>query len=202
LLAIKKELTHTFKERRKLADALLDVKEQLYIFKQGKYISLQRYYELFLSQVEVMDQVGVTLEDQSLVEAIAISSGRQQPNDADRKESREQSLAMRFIRGTNKRHKNYLAHLRNSFLDGSDIYPETALRTPGIQHIITSWTRYRTKRTTEWVFTNVGAEDSGGEHKKKDHIICCDCGDEGHYANRCPKRNNENIGQQNEDKFF
>jgi hypothetical protein len=148
-----------------------------------------------------LDQVGVTLEDQSLVEAIAISSGRQQPNDADRKEAREQTLAMRFIRGTNERYKNYLAHLRNSFLDGSDIYPETVHQAYNILLRREQDTGLSEQQSDGMAFANVGAEDSaGGEHKNKDHIICYDCGDKGHYANQCPKRNNRNIGQHNEDK--
>jgi hypothetical protein len=106
LLTIIKTLTYTFKERRKLSDALCDIKEMFYTFKQGKNTSLQRYYELFLGQVEVIDEVGVTIPDQSLVEVIAAENGRAgAPNDADRAKAREQALAIRFIRGTNDSYK-------------------------------------------------------------------------------------------------
>ena len=44
LLAIIKTLTYTFEERRKHADALCKTKEMFYTFKQGKYVTLQRYY--------------------------------------------------------------------------------------------------------------------------------------------------------------
>ena len=126
LLTIIKTLTYTFKERHKLADALCNIKEMFYSFCQGKNTSLQRYYELFLGQVEVCEEVGVTIVDESLVEAIAESHSRAgAPSDADIKTARAQSLAIQFIHGANDKHKAYLTHLRNSFLDGSDYYPGT-----------------------------------------------------------------------------
>jgi hypothetical protein len=67
LLTIIKTLTYTFEERRKLSDALCDLKEMFYTFKQGKNTSLQRYYELFLGQVEVLEEVGVSIPDESLI---------------------------------------------------------------------------------------------------------------------------------------
>jgi hypothetical protein len=45
LLIIIKTLTYTFEERRKLADALCEIKEMFYSFRQGKHTSLQRYHE-------------------------------------------------------------------------------------------------------------------------------------------------------------
>jgi hypothetical protein len=66
LLTIIKVLTYSFEDRRKQSDALSEIKEQFYSFKQGRNMSLQRYYELFLNQVEVLDEVGVTIADESL----------------------------------------------------------------------------------------------------------------------------------------
>jgi hypothetical protein len=126
LLTIIKTLTYTFEERRKLADALCEIKEMFYSLRQGKHTSLQRYHELFLGQVEVLEEVGVTIPDESLVESIAAANGRAgAPEEADWTAAREQALAIRFIRGANDSHKTYLTHLRNSFLDGSDYYPST-----------------------------------------------------------------------------
>jgi hypothetical protein len=126
LLTIIKTLTYTFEERRKLADALCEIKEMFYSFRQGQHTSLQHYHELFLGQVEVLEEVGVTIPDESLVELIAAANGRAgAPEEVDRTAAREQALAIRFIRGTNATHKAYLTHLQNSFLDGSDYYPST-----------------------------------------------------------------------------
>jgi hypothetical protein len=76
LLTIIKTLTYTFEERRKLADALCEIKEMFYSFKQGKHTSLQCYHELFLGQVEVLEEVSVTIPDESLTESIAAANGR------------------------------------------------------------------------------------------------------------------------------
>ena len=48
LLVLIRSLLHTFEERRKLADGLSDVKMAFYKLRQGKYMKLERYHELFL----------------------------------------------------------------------------------------------------------------------------------------------------------
>jgi hypothetical protein len=54
LLTIIKTLLHTFEEHQKLADALAEVKEKFYSFRQGRHMPLQQYHELFMAQVEVL----------------------------------------------------------------------------------------------------------------------------------------------------
>ena len=125
LLVIIGSLIHTFEENRKLSDTIMDVKEKFYKFYQGRHMTLERYHELFLAQVEVLDEVGITIEDEALVMEVAGENGRVEPNDNDRREARDQELAIHFIRGTNMNHKGYQRHLRNSYLDGSDNYPRT-----------------------------------------------------------------------------
>jgi hypothetical protein len=192
LLTIIKTITYTFEERRKLADALCDIKEMFYTFKQGKNMSLQRYHELFLHQVEVMDEVGITIPDESLVEAVAAASGRPGlPEDADWAAAREQALAIRFIRGTNFSHKKYLTHLRNSYLDGADYYPSTLHEA---YNILQRWENDSASITVE--DGGVAFVTSGRESKNLDHIICFECKKTGHYANQCP--NNGKGQKQNE----
>ena len=121
LLMIIKTLTYTFEEWHKLADALCDIKEMFYSFCQGRHMSLQRYYKLFLGQVEVCDKAGVTIADQSLVESVTLSNSRARaPKDANWEAVHEQALAIHFIHGVNDNHETYLMHLQNSFPDGSD----------------------------------------------------------------------------------
>ena len=50
LLVIIRSLLHTFEECRELADGLSDVKMAFYKLRQGKYMKLERYHELFLAQ--------------------------------------------------------------------------------------------------------------------------------------------------------
>jgi hypothetical protein len=175
LLALIKEITYTLEEQRILSDALCDVKEQFYTFKQGRTMSLQRYHELFLAQAEVLDQVGVTIEDESLVEAIATNNLQQVPNDADRNEAREQALAVQFICGTNDNYKSYVSHLRNSFLEVNDNYPRTLhqayniLQRREMEHPIVE------HQADGMAFTNKGVPNDDNDNssgRNRDHITC------------------------------
>ena len=132
LLVIIRSLIHTFEENRKLSDAIMDVKEKFYKFYQWRHMTLERYHELFLAQVEVLDEDGITIEDDTLAIEVAHHYGRVVPTEGDRIEARSQELAIRFIRGTNSNHKGYLRHLRNSYLDGRDNYPRTVHETYNI----------------------------------------------------------------------
>ena len=66
-----------------------------YSFCQGKHTSLQWYYELFLGQVEVCEEVGVSIADESLVESITKANGRAGlPQEADFQAAHKQALAI------------------------------------------------------------------------------------------------------------
>lgn len=184
LLAIIKTLLHTFEERRKLSDALAEVKSKFYSFKQGRSMSLQRYHELFLAQVEVLDQVGVTIADEALVNRIADANGHFVPDDNDMAAVREQALAILFIRGTNAQNSSYLTHLRNSFLDGHDNYPTTVHAAYNILQRQEADQPPLQLANDGVAFVNMGT-DSG---RNLDHIACFSCGRKGHYANDCPNQ--------------
>ena len=108
LLVIIHSLIHTFEENRKLSNAIMDVKEKFYKFYQGRYMTLEQYHELFLAQEQVLDEVGITIEDDALVLEIGEQNGRVIPDDDDRVKARNQELTIQFIRGTNLQHKGYL----------------------------------------------------------------------------------------------
>ena len=119
LLVIIKTLLHTFEERRKLSDAICDIKEKFYAMKQGRNMSLQKYHDHYNALAQVLGEVGVNIADDALIEAIAVDNGRANaPIRDDREEAKQQALAIRFIRGTNAKHAGYITHLRNSYLDG------------------------------------------------------------------------------------
>ena len=182
LLVIICSLIHTFEENRKLSDAIMDVKEKFYKFYQGRHMTLERYHELFLAQVEVLDEVGITIEDDALVMAVGEQNGREVPNENDRLEARNQELAIRFVRGTNHQHKGYLRHLRNSYLDGADNYPRTVHEA------------YNILRRREEDMPAQGIEGDGvsfaqsGERRDTSNVRCYSCQQMGHYANspECP----------------
>ena len=125
LLVLIRSLLHTFDERRKLADGLSDMKMAFYKLHQGKYMKLECYHELFLAQVDVLNEVGVTIPDTALMQHVAEQQGRGEPAAADHDEANQIALTIQFIKGTNASHKPYLSHLRNSYLDGLDVYPNT-----------------------------------------------------------------------------
>ena len=72
----------------------------------------------------MLDEVGINVEDDTLVTEIAQQNGREVPNDDDHTKAQSQEYVIQFIRGTNI-HKGYLRHLQNSYLDGHDNYPRT-----------------------------------------------------------------------------
>ena len=126
LLILICSLLHTFEERRKLADGLSDVKMAFYKLRQGKYMKLERYHEIFfLAQVEVLEEVGVTVADTTFMQHVAQQHGRDEPVAADHEEAKQIALSIQFIKGTNASHKPYLTNLRNSYLDRLDVYPNT-----------------------------------------------------------------------------
>jgi hypothetical protein len=141
-------------------------------------MSLQRYHELFLPLVQVLDKVGVSIANEALVNDVTVRNGnvgpdgRAIPDDADRASCREMSLAIQFIRSAkNSNYKSYLTHLRNSYLDGNDVY----LMTLHEAYNILQWRETDTSNTR--VSSNDGiAFATGGE------VICFNCGEPGHYA--------------------
>ena len=89
-----------------------------YKLRQGKYMRLERYHELFLAQVDVMNEVGVTIPTPLSYKHVAEQHGRGAPIAADHEEAKLMALTIQFIKGTNASHKPYLSHLRSSYLDG------------------------------------------------------------------------------------
>ena len=94
LLVIIRSLIHTFEENQKLSDAIMDVKENFCKFYQGRHMTLEWYHELFLAQVEELDEVGITIEDDTLVMKVAEQNGRAVPNDDDCSEAQSQELTI------------------------------------------------------------------------------------------------------------
>ena len=88
-------------------------------------MKLERYHVIFLAQVEVLDEVGVTIPDTALIQHVVEQHGRGVPIAANHEKTKQMTLTIQCIKRTNASHKPYLSHLPNSYLDGLDVYPNT-----------------------------------------------------------------------------
>ena len=76
LLVIIKLMVHSFEEQRKMSDALTELKTSFYKLYQGKNMKLEYYHKLFQVQVDILEEVGITIEDESLVNSSAEENGQ------------------------------------------------------------------------------------------------------------------------------
>ena len=194
LLVLIRSLLHTFEERCKLADSLSDVKMAFYKLHQGKYMRLERYHELFLAQVDVLNEVGVTIPDAALVQHVAEQHGRGEPVEADHEEAKQIALTIQFIKGTNASHKPYLSHLRNSYLDGLDVYPNTVQEAYNILQRREELHNVPTVEGDGIAFAQRNGRDMST-------VTCYSCNQTGHYANspECPNFRGDSTGSKEPD---
>ena len=194
LLILIHSLLHTFEECCKLADGLSDMKMAFYKLRQGKYMKLEWYHEIFLAQVEVLDEMGVTIPNTALIQQVAEQHGRGVPRVADREEAKQIALAIQFIKGTNASHKPYLSHLRNSYLDGLDLYPNTVQEAYNILQCHEETHNIPTLEGDGIAFTQQNGRDMS-------KVTCCSCQQTGHYANspECQNYNGDRSGRMQAD---
>ena len=152
-------------------------------------MKLERYHEIFLAQVEVLDKVGVTIPDTALIQQVAEQHGRGIPTAADQAEAKQVALAIQFIKGTNPSHKPYLSHLRNSYLDGLDVYPNTVQEAYNILQRREEPHNVPTVEGDGIAFTQRNGRDMST-------VTCYSCQQTGHYANspECPNYNGGRSG--------
>lgn len=201
LLMIIKALCYTFKERSKVENAMCGLKEQYYTMKQQRYESIQAYHDRFKALVEVLNEVNITYADEGLIETIVTNNQwAGAPNDADRREAKGRSLAIRFIRGANEGNKTYLTDLRNNFLHGHDDYP-TSLHAAytilqrwqaPMQHALAggdgvAFAMTGNENNEETSTNETGA---GGSDRRR----CWRCGEVGHISTNCPNRPRDQEG--------
>ena len=108
-----------------MGDALHDVLRKFCNFYQGNTMTLLCYHELFLAQVALMEELGISVIAPTYVEAIAKKNNcAGSATDEDREEAKQRTYALQFIKGAQKSlHDPHLAHLRRDFLEGHDMYP-------------------------------------------------------------------------------
>ena len=86
------------------------------------------------------------------------------------------ALTIQFIKGTNASHKPYLSHLRKSYLDGLDMYPNTVQEAYNILQRCEELHNTPTVEGDGIAFTQKGGRDMST-------VTCYSCHQTGHYAN-------------------
>ena len=126
LLKLIKTLTHTY-DNTKIhnVDALDTYKWQYMTMKKHGHQSTPDFYQQFQAHVHMCEEMDMQLYEPALALSIMSERGGTFVTEDDKQNAHRQAVAMRFIRACG--HGEYLQHLRNSFLDGKDIYPKKIL---------------------------------------------------------------------------
>ena len=123
LLKLIKTLTHTY-DNKKIhnVDALDTYKWQYMTMKKHGHQSIADFYQQFQAHVQMCEEMDVQLCEPVLALSVMTERGGTFVTEDDKQNAHRQAVAMQFIRACG--HGEYLQHLRNSFLDGKDIYPK------------------------------------------------------------------------------
>ena len=123
LLKLIKTLTHTY-DNTKIhnVDALDTYKWQYMTMKKQGHQSIADFYQQFQAHVQMCEEMDVQLYEPALALSVMAQRGGTFMTEDDKRNAHRQAVAMRFIRTCG--HGEYLQHLRNSFLDGKDIFPK------------------------------------------------------------------------------
>lgn len=211
LLLLIKTITYTFEEKKYLPEALMEMKEEFYLMRQGPNEPLQRYYERFKNQVSVMKEVNISIVDEGLLDSVSTASGnRGNPDDADKLKAYNLCLAVRFLRGANKKCGKYLTELRNSFLNKNDDYPKNLSDAYNIMQRRSEFNGTAVEpdgSNSGIAFVTAGRGGTQGANPRQllagldgrsfGHITCHSCQEVGHYSDQCPSnRTDANEGEQ------
>jgi hypothetical protein len=132
----------------------------------------------YIAQVQLLVEIGVSIVPSTVVDFLANKNGRHAAaTDADVTEAKGRCLAICFLQSVNNNNSPYLDHLRNSFLDGQEIFPLTLHQAYDVLQ----------RRSMGALHNQLGDGVAFAQKsvivRSKSHITCFHCGRRGHYAN-------------------
>ena len=92
------------------------------MMKKHGHQSIADFYQQFQAHIQMCEEMDVQLYEPALALSVMAERGGTFVTEDEKQNAHRQAVAMRFIRACG--HGEYLQHLRNSFLDGKDIYPK------------------------------------------------------------------------------
>ena len=98
LLKIIKLILYSYEEATHKEDELNDLKRVFFSFQQDNNMPLQKYHELYIGQVMVLNELGVTIADIAMAIKVANEKGHGDlPTEQDFLDARERVLAINVI---------------------------------------------------------------------------------------------------------
>ena len=191
LRALKSTAFH-FQEQKYLGHAIHEALKRYYNCAQGKFATTQSYMEHFQNTLDVVTHCGGTvagnpgMEDSIIAERGLTLVELTADVLADiRAEALARTTAIAFLLGCDRaRYGRLIDDLENDFLQGRNHYPMTVV---AAYNLVTNWKQenrfWRTPIADGVAFANVDKDIS--------HITCHKCKKKGHYANKCPERDEE-----------
>ena len=98
------------------------VQDQYLKIYQGS-MTLMEYYNEVQSKLAAVERAEAKTVAPCIVEEIAAANGHDAPTEADILEAYNYDVAVRFVMQSN--YRNYIAELRNDYLDNKNNYPRT-----------------------------------------------------------------------------
>ena len=139
--------------------------------------SLALYYKRFTSCVDVAESQWGTL-----VPTTAAT------NETDEKTSRDKFMTCVFLAGVNaKRYGRLKTDLNNAYVAGHNNYPHT------VESAVTMLSFYMDEKGIQTTDENEGQLQLTSFMQQQKNVTCFKCGQKGHYANKCPNKENDDA---------